>query len=149
MRTPEEIIGHDALLQLIFEGYEVVRADAPPLFTDLGDDFDTFWQAYPRKTAKPAALKAYKAARKRKAAHADIMAGVARLVASRPDPQFTPHPATWLNGDRWNDAPTPPSLKGIEARQADLRQRIANDYGMERPGSPDPRDAGRLRIERR
>ena len=114
---------------------------------DGPDGFEEFWKAYPRKAAKPDGLKAYKTARKF-ASHAAIMAGVARLVAARGDPQYIPYPASWLRKQGWNDAPVQPALKGIEARQADLRQRIANDYGMERPGSPDPRNAGRLRLER-
>jgi len=34
MRTPEQIIGKDRLLQLIFEGYAVVKAGAKCPFSD-------------------------------------------------------------------------------------------------------------------
>ncbi len=148
MRTPEQIIGADALLQLTFEGYEVVPAQQ--LFGDVPDGFAMFWAIYPRHTAKPAALKAYKAALKRKARHDDIMAGARRFAASKPDPQFTPHASTWLNQDRFNDAPVQPALKGIDARRQDLRGRIEDDQQrrMEREGSPDPRYAGRLSQHR-
>ena len=72
MRTPEQIIGADALLQLTFEGYEVVPMER--LLVEVPDGFAIFWDAYPRKTAKPDALKAYKAALKKRARHDAIAA---------------------------------------------------------------------------
>ena len=147
MRTPEEIIGADALLQLTFEGYEVVPVDR--LLVEVPDGFAIFWAAYPRHTAKPAALRAYKGALKR-TKHDEIMAGVRRLVASKPDPQFTPHPATWLNQDRWNDTSVAATLKGIDARRENLRGRIEDEQrGMERAGGADPRYVGRISYDRR
>lgn len=73
------------------------------------DLFEAFWFAYPRKLAKAAALKAWKLA-VRKASAGAIMAGLdvwAPIWAARGDPSYTPYPATWLNGERWNDEPTP------------------------------------------
>lgn len=109
------------------------------------EDFDEFWAAYPRKTAKPAAVKAYKAARKRKASHQTIMAGLARFVASCPDPQYTPHASTWLNQDRWNDVPVKsgPVLKGLAAAKEKLRQEIENDRQPPQ-ARPDHQDARSL-----
>ena len=68
---------------------------------DSNSDFDAFWHGYPRKTAKEAARKAWAAATKRVPA-AEIMNGLARYTFST-DPQFIPHPATWLNQHRWAD----------------------------------------------
>ena len=65
-------------------------------------EFDAFWQAYPRRIAKGAAIKAFNSAMK-VATFSEIMDGVRRYAQSRPDPQFTPHPATWLNQQRWAD----------------------------------------------
>lgn len=144
MRTPEEIIGADALLQLTFEGYEVVPAQRQQLLVEAPNGFEEFWKAYPRKAAKPDGLKAYKSARKT-TQHATIMAGVARLVAEKRDPQYIPYPASWLRAEGWNDAAVQPALKGIDARRENLKQRIEDDqHRMERSGSPDPRYAGRL-----
>lgn len=143
MRTPEEIIGADLLLQLEFEGYEVVRATG--LLPTVPDRFDEFYAAYPRKVAKPAAKKAYAAAIKRGNKHDAMMAGVARLVASRPDPQYTPHPATWINQERWNDAPllAPPTpVSAIDRAKESLRQRISD--GQRSEGSGNTRYAGYL-----
>lgn len=69
--------------------------------------FAEFWIAYPRKVAKPAAIKAFKAALA-KSDHATIIKGLETAKHSaqwtRDGGQFIPHPATWLNQERWNDA---------------------------------------------
>lgn len=66
--------------------------------------FDEFWQAYPRKTDKGNARKAWDKAIKKTDAQSLIAAAVA-LAASKPDLKFTAHPSTWLNGERWDDQP--------------------------------------------
>lgn len=67
--------------------------------------FDEFWSVYPRKTAKGQARKAWPAA-VRKATAETIIKGAMRY---RDDPnrsdRFTKHPATWLNGECWEDPP--------------------------------------------
>ncbi len=69
--------------------------------------FDEFWNVYPRREAKATARKAWEKAVKR-ARGEEIIAGAVRY---RDDPnrdaQFTAHPATWLNGDRWLDEALP------------------------------------------
>jgi hypothetical protein len=73
--------------------------------------FDEFWTIYPRKVGKKAAQKAWiKAIRD----EPDIMAiiAAARRYAADPrraaDPEFTAHPATWLNAGRYDDEPDVP-----------------------------------------
>ena len=91
-----------------------------------GSPFVCFWKEYPRKIGKRAAEKAYVAALKRADATA-IMTGLALFVkhAANLEPQFIPHPATWLNQDRWLDERTEtingthgPPLWEIEAAKA-------------------------------
>jgi hypothetical protein len=67
-------------------------------------EFDQFWISYPRKVGKEAARKAFTKAMT-KTSTAKIMSGVEdlRLRVAGKDPQFTPHPATWLNDGRWDD----------------------------------------------
>lgn len=67
-------------------------------------EFERFWQAYPRHTAKGHARTAYTTAIK-KANPSVILAAVARYAAqvAGEDPKFIAHPATWLNGERWSD----------------------------------------------
>lgn len=68
--------------------------------------FDYWWSLYPRKRDKGHALKAWRTARK-KASAEEITEGLQRqlpeLTAREPDKR--PYPATWLNGERWSDAP--------------------------------------------
>ena len=71
------------------------------------DRFSEFWTAYPRKVAKPEALKAWIKIKPDDDTFAAIMAGLAAAKASRDwtkdDGQFIPHPTTWLNQRRWED----------------------------------------------
>jgi hypothetical protein len=71
-------------------------------------DFDRFWEAYPRRIGKGQARKAWTTAAK-KTDPEIIIEAAGRFTASRgnQDPKFTPHPSTWLNGERWGDAPEP------------------------------------------
>lgn len=64
--------------------------------------FDQFWATYPRKTDKGNAKKAWAKALKKKPA-AEIIAAAAAYAATKPEPKFTAHPTTWLNGERWDD----------------------------------------------
>jgi hypothetical protein len=64
--------------------------------------FDEFWSAYPRKTDKGNAKKAWLKAIKKKPA-AEIISAAAAYAATKPEPKYTAHPTTWLNGERWDD----------------------------------------------
>lgn len=71
-------------------------------------DWRAFAKAYPRMTAARAARQAWPKAVAKVGAMALIEA--ARRLASDPNLPETvhiPHPATWLNGERWNDPPCP------------------------------------------
>ena len=71
--------------------------------------FAEFWSAYPRKTAKTQAAKAFA----RLAPDGALLAVLLRAVAAqrtweqwtRDGGQFVPHASTWLNGRRWEDSP--------------------------------------------
>ena len=74
---------------------------------DQPNGFESFWSAYPRKVAKPAAIKAWKAA---KIKGADLVAMIDDIrVKQNTDEwlknkgQFIPHPSTYLNQRRWED----------------------------------------------
>ncbi len=70
--------------------------------------FERFWDAYPRKVAKGAAIKAWK---KEAVYFTDIQDKILQSLARqknqpqwlKDDGQFIPHPATWLNQQRWED----------------------------------------------
>lgn len=64
--------------------------------------FEEFWQKYPRKVNKKKTSEKYgKIVDK----HEEIMAGLERHLPmwSKTDPQYIPHPYTWLYNERWND----------------------------------------------
>lgn len=76
-------------------------------------DFDRFWSLYPRKVGKGAARRAWASAlRRAEEGSASILAGITVQTSldrfdMREDGRFVPHPATWLNGDRWLDGMEP------------------------------------------
>lgn len=76
-----------------------------PRASRLDSEFKDFYGLYPRKEAPRAAEKAFIAARKR-GQFEDIMAGLKRAIPKWDDPKYIPHPASWLNKDRWLDQPT-------------------------------------------
>lgn len=79
------------------------------------DRFDEFWCEVPRKIGKGQARKAWTAALKK--ADADtIISGIRRYAAERrnEDAKFTAHPATWLNGERWEDEQAKPKRRKKE-----------------------------------
>jgi hypothetical protein len=73
-------------------------------------DFDRWWVVFPRKSAKRAAQQAWPKALDRAGGDAERLISAAMRYRDDPnrDPQYTPHPATWLNQDRWDDEPLPP-----------------------------------------
>lgn len=90
-------------------------------------EFESFWTAYPRKTGKKAALKAWNNAKDKP----DIKTIIAAITAQRSSQQwqkdggqFIPHPATWLNQGRWADETKP--VKIGSTGMSDLDRRIAD-----------------------
>ena len=96
----------------------VVAASAPVI--DHAGEFAEFWDLYPRKVAKPKALTAFKAARKR-ASTDTIIDGLIRLLPSllAGEERFCPHASTWLNADRWNDPIPSVTTKPTRQQQTD------------------------------
>jgi hypothetical protein len=62
-----------------------------------------FWNAYPRQVGKGAVRIALRKALK-KTTIETILDALARTNWN-PDPQFIPHPTTWLNRESWDDLP--------------------------------------------
>lgn len=72
-----------------------------------GTRFEKFWEAYPRRVGKQAAQKAFAKVGPDDELLVLMLAAVKRQTESdqwqRDGGQFVPHPATWLNGRRWED----------------------------------------------
>lgn len=86
--------------------------------------FETFWQTYPRKIGKGAAKAAFEKAIKK--ASAETILQVAGFYAQKndlPDLQFIPHPATWLNQERWHDDLDASGVSNSTHNASDILQR--------------------------
>jgi hypothetical protein len=79
------------------------------------ESFAIFWAAYPRKVGKIAAEKAFAKAARAAGNPEAVLAGLARATFAA-DPQYVPHPATWLNQGRWADEPDPAPPLAKESR---------------------------------
>lgn len=124
---------------------------APPL--PLADDFAAFWIAYPRKVAKPNAIKAWA-----KLAKSGDLPGLPVLLTAisqqaeandwaRENGRYCPHPATWLNGKRWEDsmaitADLNTSWHKYRSWSEGYTQRRAALLGVTAEASPDVLEAG-------
>lgn len=88
---------------------EESRGETEQNRTARADLFNSFWKAYPKKTAIDAARKAFD---KRKPDAEMLSQMLQALETQSASPawtkdggQFIPNPATWLNGGRWQDGP--------------------------------------------
>jgi len=96
------------------------------------DPFDAWWDTYPRHVAKEAARKAWM---KVPAALAADKLDLARLMERTSayadhvvgkDPEHVAHPATWLNGKRWNDEL--PARSQTDGRTTNRPDRAADQH---------------------
>lgn len=78
---------------------------APLADLDEDPDFVAFWSAYPRRTDKGHARQAWKRALRKKVEPATLIGAAKSFAITQQgkQPEFIPHPSTWLNGERWND----------------------------------------------
>jgi len=94
--TPTRVIRHQA------EAEAEADKESKTLFADANGAWSEFWKAYPRKTAKQTALKAW-----RKVKATEIPAVMAALETHKTSEQWLrgviPHPATWIHQRRWED----------------------------------------------
>ena len=105
------------------------------------EGFAEFWKCYPKKKAKQAALRAW-----RKLSGVDLRTILAALEAvklsddwQKENGQFIPHPATWLNGRRWEDEVVLPVRSNATSQPGPMPQRLLR---------PELDDAGRRLYER-
>ena len=100
-------------------------------------DWDEFWEAYPRKVGKKAARKAFGAAVKKTTKQGLMSALAAQKAAmwSGRDAQFIPHPATWLNNERWDDAVEAEVVGGESIEDRSRRWEAARLAREERKGN--------------
>jgi hypothetical protein len=80
----------------------------PPISPMGGGDngFDSFWNSYPKKVGRKAALNAWKKARGKPKTEIILEAVEAQKRSigwTKDDGQYIPNPATWINQGRWDD----------------------------------------------
>lgn len=70
--------------------------------------FEEFWNHYPKKVDKGAALRAFRKAAKTQDVSL-VIEGAKRYAEdpNLPEKQFVKNPATWLNAEAWNNGPLP------------------------------------------
>lgn len=91
--------------------------------------FEQFWSVYPRRVAKASARKAWDRLAPDDELTDIIVAAIAVAARSpdwrKDDGQFIPHPATWLNGKRWEDERTRPTGTSLAERADEIGRRLA------------------------
>lgn len=94
------------------------------------EEFDRFWSAYPRKVGKEKALAAFAKVEVPLQVLLDALDKQVRSPQwTKDNGEFIPHPATWLNGKRWEDegfqAPSPKVRKPDALEIAAVRRLMA------------------------
>lgn len=138
----------DGALSLIERGAKIVAEAGKKLSrAKISDaDFEMFWSRYPRKIGKRAAKIAFQNAVKRGATPDEIQAGLdpRSMWAEASQPQYLPHPSTWLNRDGWLDERCDTTTVHDQLREALLndttvrRQDEVANHSTERLLSPVP-----------
>jgi len=69
------------------------------------DNFEIFWKAYPRKTNKGFAKRVFEKLKPSDDLLKKMLSALAQQEKSEQwkNPQYIPHPSSWLNGERWED----------------------------------------------
>lgn len=90
------------------------------------DRFEEFWDTYSKKVGRRKAEQKYRLALKKRGVTADLLIAAAKSYIEwqkrdSKHPEFTKDPATWLNGEHWNDerpaARTPFPADGTQAEK--------------------------------
>ena len=119
--------------------------------------FDDFWKAWPKREAKKDAMRAWAKLRpeSRVAALSALPAHVDRWRNEGRIRNHIPHPATWLNGERWEDElgeVFAPVQKPVQPNQVwwtshVLMERKGREVGVGAPRPGETGDQYRVRIQ--
>jgi hypothetical protein len=97
-----------------------ILKELEPLNDIKSEQFEQFWAHYPNKLDKARARKAFNKLSQRKGKLAIAGAKAFSDDPNLPPKRFIPYPATWLNGERWDDGPLPPrTRRGESVSRAD------------------------------
>jgi len=98
---------------------------------ELSIEFSDFWGMYPRRVAKKDARKAWDKITPK--LHNQILTALfewSRIWKDRGEIEYIPYPASWLNGERWEDE-YPPHHRPYTAQQMvrEQKQEKADESG--------------------
>lgn len=108
----------------------LVVATVPVAEIELrGSSFDDWWALYPRRVGKGAARTAWTKAVKRLNGDVEVLMQRTRLqvfvwAQEQREARFIPHPATWLNQERYDDDMTPTAPASKAARSMAAIERV-------------------------
>lgn len=101
----------------------------------IAQEFEEFWQIYPRKVGKIAAMQAFQKATQETPAEW-VIEGARRYSQdpNLPQASFIPYPATWLNRGSWEDGPLPERIRTpLEIQQElEAKRRIDSEARAKR-----------------
>jgi hypothetical protein len=91
------------------------------------EQFEMFWKSFPRRVAKGAARKAFDKAIK-KTTLENMLKAITEYVAKKPEKIDFKHPATWLNGECWDDEWEPDQPKVSASLTTAARYQSREEY---------------------
>jgi len=93
-----------------------ITNELDPINSMYSKQFEVFWATYPHKVDKVRARKAFRKIDRKKLKL--VVEGAQRFAEdpNLPPRAFIPYPATWLNGERWEDGPLPARSKRGESK---------------------------------
>lgn len=87
------------------KGREGTTPIVPKGTTNAPEGFIKFWEAFPNKTGKDAALKAWRKREREMPDTTSVLAAIDLYVRTKPSDREWCNPATWINQGRWQDQP--------------------------------------------
>lgn len=111
---------------------EITNVISPSTPKEADRLFDKFWSVYPRHEGKENARKAFAKLKPDDAMLETLINAILKQKQSDQwaDPKYIPHPATWLNGHRWEDEPVKASKGGKRVLAQQYEQREYNEAEM-------------------
>ena len=116
---------------------ETEKPPKPPAhkLADVPEGFSHWYDAYPRKRGKHAAIKAWKKIKPSKTAAALMTTAIRNQVDQHHfqngrGEDYIPNPATWLNQGRWEDELAPPPETSEQSRERAIDEhQVSRRYG--------------------
>jgi len=131
--TPKEAMPDEAILSFDGKCRQVSSNDRlnpnpnpnPNSTEQLSNQFDAFWQAYPKKKSKGRAEKAFAKINPDEQFLATMLAAIEQAKKSgdwlKEDGKYIPYPATWLNAKGWEDEYKEGTGENYASSEVDIR----------------------------